>query len=253
MAAIHLEFRQRAAFLTLDRPPLNILDIPTLRELDGALQQVVARQDLAVLVLRGAAHVFSAGAAVEDHVPERVAAMLDALHGAIRTLRSLPTISCAAVAGHCLGGGMELAISCDFVVASDDARFGQPEIALGCFPPVAAALYPRLLGPGRALDLLTTGRTLSAAELEPLGLLTRRAATGELDQAVETLVAALTRQSTAVLRLIKETVRTTSEQPFSVALAQTERIYLEQLCRTADMEEGIAAFLAKRPPRWQHR
>jgi cyclohexa-1,5-dienecarbonyl-CoA hydratase len=253
MAAIGIERRERVAVVTLDRPPLNILDIATLRELETALTGLAGESDLAVLVLRGAGGLFSAGAAVEDHRPERVESMLAALHGAVRRLRSLPAITCAAVAGHCLGGGMELALACDLVVASDDARFAQPEVDLGCFPPLGAALYPARIGSGRALDLLATGRTLSAAELEALGLVARRAPGGELEGAVNRLVDELRGKSTAVLRLIKRAVRAGETQPFEQALRETERIYVEELCPTADMQEGIAAFLSKRRAVWQHR
>jgi cyclohexa-1,5-dienecarbonyl-CoA hydratase len=253
MAVLHLEYRERAAVLTLDRPPLNILDIETLRELGAALESLRAVPDLGVVVLRGTGRAFSAGAAVEDHVPARVEQMLQALHAVVRTLWSFPAITCAAVGGHCLGGGMELALACDLVVATDDARFGQPEVALGCYPPVAAALYPRWIGPGRTLDLLATGRTVSAATLESWGLVTRRAPEGELDAAVDALLAELGAKSAAVLRLIKHVVRRGAEEPFPESLATTERIYLEKLCPMADMQEGIAAFLEKRRPEWQHR
>ena len=176
-----------------------------------------------------------------------------AFHSAVRRLRELPAVAVAAVHGHCLGGGLELAMACDLVVASEDSRFALPEIQLGCYPPVAAALLPRLIGGPRAFDLLLTGRGFDAAEAERLGLLSRRAATGELHRAVQDLVDALLRQSGAALRLAKRAVREGEPLPFPAALAVAEGIYLEELTGTADMAEGIAAFMAKRPPVWQHR
>jgi cyclohexa-1,5-dienecarbonyl-CoA hydratase len=251
---IQLQRHGRAATLVLDRPPLNILDLETLSLLDGAIAEAAAMPEITVLFLRGVvgSRGFSAGVAVEDHVPERVNAMLAGLHGAIRRLRALPAVTVAAVHGHCLGGGMELALSCDLVLASDDARFAQPEIDLGCFPPVGAALYPALLGPARALDLLLSGRSLGAAELEAMGLVARRVPAGCLDEAIVGLAAELAGKSTPVVRLIKQAVRAGRELPFPAALAESERLYVEQLCHTADMQEGIAAFLAKRPPEWRH-
>jgi len=243
----------RVATVVLDRPPLNILDLETIERLDAALTSL-AGDDLHLVFLRGAGtRAFSAGVAVQDHTPDKVGRMLSLLHGAVRRLDELPAVTVAAVQGHCLGGGMELALACDLVLATDDARFGQPEIELGCFPPVAAALYPRRIGAARTLELILSGRTLSAAEAEGLGLVTWRVAEGGLDLGIARVTADLTAKSAAVARLAKRAVRAGRDLPFPASLAETERIYLEDLARTADMEEGLAAFLAKRPPEWRHR
>ncbi|HEV7515741.1 MAG TPA: enoyl-CoA hydratase/isomerase family protein [Thermoanaerobaculia bacterium] len=244
----------RTATLTLNRPPLNILDLATLARLNEAIAGLAADPDLQVVVLRGAGErAFSAGVSVQDHTPDKVRAMLDGLHGAIRGLRDLPAVAVAAVQGHCLGGGMELALGCDLVLATDDARFGQPEIELGCYPPAAAALYPSLLGPARTLELLLTGRTFSCEEAERLGLVTWRVEAGGLDLGIARVLADLTAKSAAVTRLTKRAVSAGRDRPLAAALAETERLYLADLCATADMEEGLTAFLAKRKPVWQHR
>lgn len=261
MSAILLDRDGRRATLTLNRPPLNILDLDLLARLDEVLAGLRADEDLTILFLRGAGgRAFSAGVAVEDHATDKVGGMLDGIHGAIRRLRELPAITVAAVSGHCLGGGMELALSCDLVIASEDARFGQPEIDLGCFPPAAAALYPGRIGVSRTLDLLLTGRTLGALEAERLGLIDRLigrpgevGAGDELTAGIESLAAELAGKSAAVVRLIKRAVRAGRDLSFPHALAATERIYREELCGIADMKEGIAAFLAKRRPVWKHR
>ncbi len=243
----------RVATVVVDRPPLNILDLETIERLDAALAGL-AGEDLQLLFLRGAGgRAFSAGVAVQDHTPDKMERMLALLHGAVRRLDALPAVTVAAVQGHCLGGGMELALACDLVLATDDARFGQPEIELGCFPPVAAALYPRRIGAARTLELILSGRTLAAAEAEALGLVTWRVAEGGLDLGIARVTADLTAKSAAVARLAKRAVRAGRDLPFPASLAETERIYLEDLARTADMEEGLAAFLAKRPPEWRHR
>ncbi|HYG63007.1 MAG TPA: enoyl-CoA hydratase/isomerase family protein [Thermoanaerobaculia bacterium] len=248
------ERRDRMATVTLNRPPLNILDIPTIHELNNVLGRIYQEEGLQLVVVRGAGErAFSAGVAVQDHTPDKIQPMLEGLHGAIRRLRDLAPVTVAAVRGHCLGGGMEVALACDLVVATDDARFGQPEIELGCYPPVAAALYPSLIGYGRTLDLLLTGRTLACEEAERLGLVTRRVEAGGLDAAVENLTAEITGKSAAVTRLTKKTVRAGRELGFDAALAETERVYLEELARTEDMGEGIAAFMEKRRPVWKHR
>lgn len=239
----------RTATVTIDRPPLNILDIPTIQRLGEAVSEL---EDLQLVVIRGAGdRAFSAGVAVQDHTPELVGPMLEALHGAIRKLRDLSAVTVAAVQGHCLGGGMELALACDLVIATENARFGQPEIELGCYPPVAAALYPSLIGPGRTLDLLLTGRTLTCEEAERMGLVTRRV--GNLDEGLAKLTAEILAKSGAVVRLTKKAVRAGRDHGFTEALAESERLYLDELCPTADMAEGLAAFLEKRRPVWKHR
>ena len=249
-----LERAGRTATLTLNRPPLHILDLATLNRLNEAIARLAVDPDLQVVVLRGAGErAFSAGVAVQDHTPDKVREMLDGLHGAIRGLRDLPAVAVAAVQGHCLGGGMELALGCDLVLATDDARFGQPEIELGCYPPAAAALYPRLLGTARTLELLLSGRTLSCEEAERLGLVTWRVEAGGLDLGIARVLADLTAKSAAVTRLTKRAVSAGRDLPFDAAIEETEQIYLQDLCATADMEEGLAAFLEKRKPVWQHR
>jgi len=254
MTPVLVERAGRTATLTLNRPPLNILDLDTLARLNEAIAELSGDADLQVVVLRGAGErAFSAGVSVQDHTPDKVKAMLDGLHGAIRGLMDLPAIAVAAVHGHCLGGGMELALGCDLVLATDDARFGQPEIEIGCYPPAAAALYPRLLGPGRTLELLLTGRTLACEEAERLGLVTWRVEAGGLDLGIARVLADLTAKSAAVTCLTKKAVRAGRDLAFPEALRETERLYLDELCATADMEEGLAAFLAKRKPVWQHR
>jgi len=245
--------RPRAAQLTIDRPPLNVLDLDTLGELEEVLDRVAAAPPQVLVVRGGGERAFCAGVAVEDHTPDRIATMLARFHGALRRLRELPSINLAAVRGHCLGGGMELAAACDLVVAEETAGFGQPEIKLGCYPPYAAALYPAVLGTARTFDLLLTGRTWSAAEAADAGFVARLAGAGALDAAVAELVAEVTAMSGAVTPLVKRSIRAGEGDAFARALAESERIYLEELAATRDMREGLEAFLAKRAPRWRHR
>jgi cyclohexa-1,5-dienecarbonyl-CoA hydratase len=244
----------RTATITLNRPPLNILDIPTITLLGETVAGLADDPDLQIVVLRGAGErPFSAGVAVQDHTPDKVVAMLESLHAAIRRLRDLDAFTIAAIHGHCLGGGMELALACDLVIAEDGARFGQPEIELGCFAPVAAVLLPPRLGAGRTLDLLLTGRTLDSEEAEKLGLVTRRVPVGSLDATLDSIVAGITARSAPVTRLTKKAVRAGRDLPFSAALTESERIYKEELLPLKDLEEGVAAFLEKRRPVWRHR
>jgi cyclohexa-1,5-dienecarbonyl-CoA hydratase len=252
---VHVESAERVAWITIDRPPLNILDIPTIQQLGAAIATLdQLGPDLQVVIVRGAGgRAFSAGVAVQDHTPDKIAPMLESFHRAIRLLRDLPAVTIAAVQGHCLGGGMELALACDLVIATDESRFGQPEVELGCYPPVAAALYPSLIGSGKTLDLLLTGRTFDCQEAERLNLVTRRVPAAGFEAAVNELVTQITSKSTPVTRLIKAAVRAGRDRGFSTGLAEAERLYLDDLARTEDMHEGITAFLEKRRPEWRHR
>jgi cyclohexa-1,5-dienecarbonyl-CoA hydratase len=243
-----------AATVTLNRPPLNILDIPTIDRLGEAIAELAADPGVLLIVVRSAGdRAFSVGVAVQDHTPDKVVPMLDSLHGTIRRLRDLEAVTVAAVQGHCLGGGMELAMACDLVIATEDARFAQPEIELGCYPPVASALLPPRIGAGLTLDLALTGRTLTCEEAERAGLVTRRVPSGKLDAAVQEFAAQIAAKSAPVVRLAKKAVRAGCDLPFSEALTETERIYKEELLPLEDMAEGTAAFLAKRRPVWRHR
>jgi cyclohexa-1,5-dienecarbonyl-CoA hydratase len=246
--------QDRVGELTLNQPPLNILDLETLEELGRRLDELAGDSELQLLWLRAAGEeAFSAGSSVQDHTPDRARAMLTAFHRAVTTLRALPAVTIAVVRGHCLGGGLELAACCDMVLAADDSRFGQPEVDLGCFPPVAAALFPARLGSGRTLELLLSGRLLDCAEAERLGLVTWRVPTAELEQKSSEISKRLTAKSGAVTRRIKRAVQAARGRSFADALAETERIYLEELLGTEDASEGVAAFLAKRTPQWRHR
>ena len=250
-----ITLQERAATLTFGRPPLNILDLDLLAALDDLIVELATDRELQVLFVRGAGErAFSAGVSVQDHTPDKIDRMLVSFHGAIGKLRDLEAFTVALVDGHCLGGGMELALACDLVLATERSRFGQPEIALGCYPPVAAALYPQRIGSGRTLELLLTGRTLECAEAERLGFVHERFADREaLEARARELSAAIQRQSAAVTRLTKRAVRAGENRAYAPALAEAERIYLRELTGTADMAEGLQAFVEKRPPVWKHR
>ncbi len=251
---VHLGEENRTAWITLDRPPLNVLDIPMMRSLTRTLDQVLqppaGRCDF--LVLQGAGTKgFSAGAEVRDHTPDRVVEMLEVFHAIFRRLWGANILTISAVHGHCLGGGMELATFCDFVVAAESAVFGQPEIKLGCFPPVALVMFPRLAGPRAALDLILTGRTLKAREAQELGLVTRVVADEQLVPGVEALLSELRGRSAVALRLTRRALLQQAGLDFERSLREVESLYLDQLMKTEDAREGIQAFLEKRAPVWK--
>jgi cyclohexa-1,5-dienecarbonyl-CoA hydratase len=253
--SIHLHIVDRAAWITLDRPPLNVLDTAAMRALDRAVSSAhEGSSPCEFLIIQGAgARGFSAGAEVADHTPDRVGEMLEAFHAIFRRLWRSDAVTIAAVHGHCLGGGMELAMFCDFVVAAESAQFGQPEIKLGCFPPVAMVMLPHLCGPRAALDLLLTGRTISSAEAQQLGLVSRLAPEGQLGLAVDSLLEELRASSLAARHITRRLLLQLAGFDFESRLREVEEIYLGQLMQTADAQEGIRAFLEKRAPIWSGR
>ena len=252
--SILLEKRDGTAFLTLDRPPLNVLDLSALRQLQAALDSLRADEAVDFLVIRGAGErAFSAGVDVKDHTRDKVPEMLEVVHGAIRTLLSLPQITIARVRGACLGGGCEIASSCDFILASEESFFATPEIQVGCYPPVALARFPSQIGYHRAAELILTGRRIPAREAAAIGLINRALPAAGLDAAVQELLEELRGKSRVVLRLALKGLRELTLKGFSERLARSEEIYLKELLKTDDVEEGARAFLEKRKPAWRHR
>jgi len=247
---IQLRLEHRAAWITFDRPPLNILDISMMQALDAALERALPKCDF--VIFQGAGpKAFSAGAEIADHIPERVEKMLSVFHGVFRRLVAADCLKIAAVHGYCLGGGMELATFCDFVLAAESAQFGQPEIKLGCFPPVSMVTLPPLIGMRAAAHLILTGQQIDAAEARRLGFVTHVIPNDQLSRAVDSLLAELRALSPAVLELTRKTLCRVHAQGFREQLQDVERVYLSELMRTEDAQEGIRAFLEKRPPVWK--
>jgi cyclohexa-1,5-dienecarbonyl-CoA hydratase len=249
-----LESRDRTALVTLDYPPLNVLNLSMLRELQTVLDSVAADNRLDFLVLRGGGErAFSAGVDVKDHTREKVPEMLETVHRVIRTLLALPQITIALVRGACLGGGCELASSCDLVLATEESFFATPEINVGCYPPVALARFPSLLGYHRAAEMILTGRRVPAQEALAMGLVNQVVQAHQLEQALDTLINDLKGKSRAVLRIGLRGLREISLKSFSQALQRSQELYLKELLKTDDVEEGVRAFLEKRNPHWSHR
>jgi len=247
---IQLRFEHRTAWVTLDRPPLNILNIAMMESLDVALGRALPKSD--IVIFQGAgAKAFCAGADVADHTPKRVGRMLSAFHAVFRRLAAAECLTIAAVHGYCLGGGMELATFCDLVLATQSAQFGQPEIKLGCFPPVALVTLPCLIGMQAAAHLILTAHQINATEAHRLGLVSRVVPDDGLPAAVVALLDELRALSPSVLRLTRKTLARLHSPDFLAQLDEAERLYLSELIETHDAQEGIRAFLEKRKPVWK--
>lgn len=253
----YIKFRvdDRAARITFARPPLNILNIAMLREINEALNQCAHQRELAAIVFDAApdCNAFSAGVAVEEHVEETIFQMLDSFHGVFRNLEQIARPTIAIVDGSALGGGCELVAACDIVIASERARFGQPEIKLGVFPPVAAVLLPRVIGDKRARELILTGELIEAPEAARLGLVNYLLPGNELEQKTSDLLSRFRNLSVAALAFTKEAIDLGHGRSLDLALKEVENLYLNELMKTYDASEGIKAFTEKRKPEWRHR
>ena len=234
----------------LRNPPLNVIDIPMMEELAQVLEGIETQPSTTVIVICGEGKAFSAGVDIGAHTPDKVETMLAKFHGVIRALVATRKVTVAAVHGLCLGGGAELAMVCDMAYTSDDAEWGFPEIKLACFPPVACTALASLVGQKRAAEMILTGRSITAREAAEMGLATRAVPDHQLDSAVQASVGQLLRLSPAALAVAKKASYAWDSMHFDKGLARAEKVYFEDLMKTADAPEGIAAFLEKRSPKW---
>lgn len=252
---IQFEVEGPVARLTLNRPPLNIINLAMMAEMAAALEGLRDQPSVRVLVVQAAegSKAFSAGVDVADHTADKVHDMIHGFHRVFRLLAQLAIPSIAVVNGAALGGGCELAIFCDMIVASERAKFGQPEIKVGVFPPLAAVVLPRLIPRHLALELLLTGDSIDAAEAHRLGLVNRVVPPSDLAAAAEELAARLAGLSGSILRYTRRAARLGVSGPFDQALAAVEKFYLDDMMQAHDAHEGLAAFMEKRAPDWQDR
>lgn len=237
--------------LVLSRPPLNILTIAMLQEMEEALGLIAEDSDASVLLVTGEGRAFCAGVDIADHTADKVHDMIRVFHGALTRMVALEIPVVVALNGAALGGGLEVALAADIVLARSGAKLGQPEIQLGVFPPFAAAVLPRLVGRACALDLCLTGRTVSAEEAREMGLVQHVYAKDEFTSEAEAYARSLVNLSRPVLRLTKRAIVDGLDAPLGEALHVAERIYLNELMELEDAHEGLAAFVEKRPPAWK--
>jgi cyclohexa-1,5-dienecarbonyl-CoA hydratase len=238
------------ARIAFAHPPLNVIDFTMMEELAGSLKEIDARADVCAIVLTSEGKDFSAGVDVAAHTPDKVEEMLTKFHAVIRALVATKKVTIAAVQGHCLGGGAELAMVCDIVYTAESAQWGFPEIKLGCYPPVACTALAALVGQKRAAELILTGRTISGTGAAEIGLATRAVPEEGLTAAVDECLDGLRRLSPAALAIAKKASYAWDSMHFDKGLARAEKVYFEDLMKTEDAHEGIRAFIEKREPRW---
>lgn len=239
--------------ITLSHPPLNILTRQLLKELRGRLEKLGAASDLRVLLLAAEGKHFSAGADVGEHLPPEFEQMIPEFLDTIRALASFPLPVIAAVRGRCMGGGFELVQAADIVIAGESALFGQPEIVLGVCAPAACVLLPSRASHAVAAEILFTGDPLTADQAAEAGIVRRVVPDAVIEEEAMRLALRIARHSAAALRATVKTLRLRTEAWLPEALRGSAAIYVDELMRSEDPEEGLRAFLEKRTPKWNHR
>ncbi len=250
---IRIERGDGVSRLVLSRPPLNVMNIEMMKEITDAMEEIGRDRDLKVMVIEAEGKAFSAGVDVSEHTEERVEEMLSVFHNIFFCLRNFQQPIIGVVDGPALGGGCELITYCDMIIASDKATFGQPEIGVGVFPPVAVVALPKLIGKRKTYELVLTGRTFDAGEALEIGLVNRVVPRERLQAEVDAFLSDLQSKSAMVLRLTKRAVFETLGLGFEEGVQVAERLYLDFLMKTEDAREGLRAFLERRKPRWKNR
>ena len=243
----------RIASIVLNRPPLNIINLEMLDELNSAWSEVEDLKAQVAIISAAGERAFSSGVDVADHMPGKIETMIEKFHQFIVRIRKSECITIAAIHGHTLGGGAELAMTCDLIVAASDTQLGQPEISLGCYPPVAVAYLPGAIGIHKASEMVLVGEPITAVEAERVGLINKIVPRANLGEAVDVYVDKLLEKSSAVLGLTKRALREGAGRHFEKALDRSQELYLRELIKTDDMVEGMKAFLEKRAPSWRNK
>ena len=250
---VTIDIQGLLARITLTHPPLNVVDFQMMDELSAALRELEQRNEIIAVILSGSERGFSAGVDVAVHTPDKIQTMFQKFHGLIGALVKFPKITIAEVHGVCLGGGAELAMVCDMAYTTPDAKWGFPEITLGCYPPVACTALAALVGQKRAAELVFTGRTFNGEEAAEWGMANEAHLERQLKEAVQRTLDYLFKLSPAALAVAKKAFYAWDSVHLDKGLARAEKIYLEELMQTEDAKEGIAAWMGKRKPLWHGR
>ena len=245
----------RVGTITLNRPnALNALNGQVMHEVTSAAKELDDDSGVGAIILAGSAKVFAAGADIKEMSQLSFADVFAADYfGAWSKFAAVRTPTIAAVAGYALGGGCELAMMCDVVIAADNAQFGQPEIKLGVLPGMGGSQrLTRAIGKAKAMDMILTGRTIDAAEAERSGLVSRVVPADELLTEAKTVAATISQMSLSAARMAKEAVNRAFEATLAEGLLYERRLF-QAAFATDDQSEGMQAFIEKRSPNFSHR
>ncbi len=249
---IQTELKEGVAFLTLNRAPLNWLNMEMMEEINTFFEGLMKEKSMKLLVIQATGKAFSVGVEVAEHLGDLAPKMIGVFHKMFRFMDALKVPSLAVVNGSALGGGCELAIYCDLVIATEKAKFGQPEIQVGVFPPIAALIFPRMIGRKKAMELILTGDTIGAQEALTLGLVNKVVSEGSLAEEVNGFIEKFKKLSGVILKLTKEAAFAGLNDDLDKGLRAIEKIYLDQVMKTHDAMEGLKAFVEKRKPTWKN-
>jgi len=254
MAYQHIitDFRDGLGTITFNRPPVNVLNIAMMEEINDVLAAWQSNKDLKVALFNAKGKCFSAGVDVGEHMGDLAPKMIEVFHRIFRLMDKLGAVTVSSVYSSCLGGGCEVAVFCDLVIAGEGAKLGQPEIQVGVFPPIAAQIMPRIIGRKAAMELILSGRIITASEALQMGLVNKVVKNEDLEKETEAFVNPYLKMSAEVLRQTKSAVTAGLRDDLEPSLKAIEEIYLGKLMKTHDAQEGLKAFLEKRKPLWKN-
>jgi cyclohexa-1,5-dienecarbonyl-CoA hydratase len=253
MNRVRIELHGPVARITFTHPPLNVFGFELMDECSEALTKIEAQPNVVAVALSGEGRAFSAGVDVAVHAPDKIQTMFQKFHGLIMKLVKSPKITIAKVHGACLGGGAELAMVCDMCFTTPEAKWGFPEITLGCYPPVACTALAALVGQKLAADLIFTGRTFSGEAAAAWGLANATQPEDRLEAEIQSRLDHLVKLSPAALAHAKKAFYAWDSIHLDKGLARAEKIYVEELMKTEDASEGVQAWMEKRKPVWKGR
>ena len=250
---INFEVRGYTARLTLNNPPHNVLTVPMMDEIADAIESLNSQNEVKAILISSATKAFSAGISLEDSKSDRVFQTLNAFNRVFLAIRDISKPLIVAVNGPAIGAGAELVAFGDLVIATPNAKFAQPEIKLGIFPPFAAVMLPQLIGPKKTYELILTGEALSAEEAHRLGFVNRVVPEADLQRVVDDLLLRIGEFSGPVLGFVKKVIGSSIGVPLREAMKNSQDIYLNQLMDLEDVQEGLRAVLEKRKPVWKNK
>jgi cyclohexa-1,5-dienecarbonyl-CoA hydratase len=251
---IRFEATGYAAHITLNQPPYNVLTVPMMTEIAEAIESLNGRSDLKCILLDSASpRAFSAGISLDDSRPDRVFQTLDTFNRVFTAMREIAKPVIVVVNGPAIGAGSELVAFGDIVIATPNAKFSQPEVKMGFFPPFAAIMLPQLIGPKKTYEMILTGQPLSAEEAQALGFVNKVVPEPELEQTVNEFLARISEFSGPVLEMTKKVIQSSIGMPLAEAMKKSQDIYLNQLMELEDVREGLRAVVEKRKPVWKNK
>jgi cyclohexa-1,5-dienecarbonyl-CoA hydratase len=250
---IRLKLDFDVARLTLDRPEHNLLNERMLNELAAGINSLAEKRHVKLIVIDSAAKAFCGGIEVGEYTSRRVFQLLDAFHNAFAAMLDTAKPVLVVVNGPAFGGGAELAALADLVIATPKARFAQPEIKLGAFPPLAAVILPHILGPKLALEVVLTGESMTAERARELGLVNWLVPEEQLEKTVTDVIARVTAQSGPVLTMAKKAILGSMGLPLRDGVRKSMKVFLNELADLEDSQEGLRALVEKRAPKWKNR